>query len=123
MEEINLLEKIEGMGLKTFNGSGDESQLEFSFNVHAKPGSKKEKRFLGESGEIVLCFGARPVDGEANRAIFRILSKFLGIPQSHLHLEKGSKSKIKRLRVKIVFTDRKGLDYYLEKWRSLLIQK
>ena len=93
----NLLQKIEEMGLRVFNRV---TQIEFSFNV---------------------C--VRPVDGEANRAIFKILSKNLGMPQGHFDLEKGSKSKIKRFRVKIVFTDRKGLDYHLEKWKSLLIQR
>ena len=119
----NLLQKIEEMGLRVFNRVIDGSQIEFSFNVCARPGSKIEKRYLGENGEVVLCFGARPVDGEANRAIFKILSKNLGMPQGHFDLEKGSKSKIKRFRVKIVFTDRKGLDYHLEKWKSLLIQR
>ncbi|MEE2742258.1 MAG: DUF167 domain-containing protein [Bdellovibrionota bacterium] len=119
----NLLQKIEEMGLRVFNSVSDGSQIEFSFNVCARPGSKIEKRYLGENGEVVLCFGARPVDGEANRAIFKILSKNLGMPQGHFDLEKGSKSKIKRFRVKIVFTDRKGLDYHLEKWKSLLIQR
>ena len=47
-----LLQKIEEMGLRVFNSASDGSQIEFSFNVYVKP-----------------------VDGEANRAIFKVLSK------------------------------------------------
>ena len=124
MQKIeHFVEGISELGLKIYDVSLDGFLLEFSFDVFAKPGSKKERKKLGENGEMVICFSARPVDGEANRAIFKILSKSIGVPLSHLCFERGQKSKVKRLRVKIVFTDHKGVEYYLEKWQSLLTTK
>lgn len=119
----HFIAEIKQLGLKIYNVSVEGTLLEFSFDVLAKPGSKREKKGLGDYGEIVLCFSARPTDGEANRAIFKTLSKSIGVPLSHLYFERGQKSKIKRLGVKIVFTDNKGVEYYLGKWKTLLTTK
>jgi uncharacterized protein YggU (UPF0235/DUF167 family) len=119
----HFIEGISELGLKIYDVSEDGFLLEFSFDVFAKPGSKKEKKELSGKGELVLYFSARPVDGEANKAIFKILSKSMGVPLSHLSFERGQKSKIKRLRVKLIFTNHKGVEYYLGKWQSLLTTK
>jgi len=95
---------------------GEMGDLSFSFRVIAKPCSKKERLFIDKGGGIVIALSAKPVDGEANGAIFKVLGKLLGLPASKMTLEKGLKSKIKQFRVSFTFTDHKRQDYYLKKW-------
>ena len=126
MDEItdkaqNFIQEFNRMGLEVFRITEDKGgSLSFSFNVMAKPGSKKERLFLDSEGCLVVSLTARPVDGEANRALLKILGKLLGISSSKIMLEKGTKSKIKQFRVSFAFTDRKGEDYYLKKWNKIL---
>jgi len=42
---------------------------------------------------------ARPIDGEANTALLRLLSRTLGVPKSALSLERGGQSRSKRVGV------------------------
>ena len=126
MDEItykaqNFIQEVNRMGLEVFRIAEDkDGSLSFSFNVMAKPSSKKERLFLDSEGRLVVSLTARPVDGEANRALLKNLGKLLGISSSKIMLEKGTKSKIKQFRVSFAFTDRKGEDYYLKKWNKIL---
>ena len=126
MDEIadkaqNFIQEVNRMGLEVFRITEDkDGSLSFSFNVMAKPSSKKERLFLDSEGRLVVSLTARPVDGEANKALLKTLGKLLGISSSKIMLEKGTKSKIKQFRVRFAFTDRKGEDYYLKKWNKIL---
>ena len=42
---------------------------------------------------------ARPVEGEANAALVRLLAKTLGVPRSAVSLERGGQSRAKRLTI------------------------
>ena len=42
---------------------------------------------------------ARPVDGEANVALIKLLAKALGVPKSSLTLERGGQSRLKMITV------------------------
>lgn len=42
---------------------------------------------------------ARPVEGEANAALLRLLADVLGVPKSAVSLERGGQSRIKRIGV------------------------
>jgi uncharacterized protein YggU (UPF0235/DUF167 family) len=42
---------------------------------------------------------ARPVDGEANAALIKLLAKALGVPRSALSLDRGGQSRTKMLSV------------------------
>jgi len=117
----NFIQEVNRMGLEVFRITEDkDGSLSFSFNVMAKPSSKKERLFLDSEGRLVVSLTARPVDGEANKALLKTLGKLLGISSSKIMLEKGTKSKIKQFRVRFAFTDRKGEDYYLKKWNKIL---
>lgn len=39
---------------------------------------------------------ARPIEGEANKAVIALLSKYLNIPKSQISLKSGIKSNLKR---------------------------
>ena len=117
----NFIQEVNRMGLEVFRITEDKGgSLSFTFKVMAKPSSKKERLFLDSEGRLVVSLTARPVDGEANKALIKVLGKFLGISSSKIRLEKGNKSKIKQFRVSFAFTDRKGEDYYLGKWNKIL---
>ena len=40
---------------------------------------------------------ARPVEGEANTALLKLLAKTLGVPKSAVSLERGGQSRVKRI--------------------------
>jgi uncharacterized protein (TIGR00251 family) len=42
---------------------------------------------------------ARPVEGEANTALLKLLAKALGVPKSAVSLERGGQSRTKRIAV------------------------
>jgi len=43
---------------------------------------------------------AAPVDGKANQALVKFLSKIFGVSASHVAIEKGETGKLKRIRIK-----------------------
>lgn len=51
-------------------------------------------------GEVLRArVAAAPVDGKANRALCRLLAKRLGVAPSRVTVERGEKSRVKRIRV------------------------
>ena len=42
---------------------------------------------------------ARPIEGEANAALLKLLAKTLGVPNSAVSLERGGQSRVKRIAV------------------------
>lgn len=42
---------------------------------------------------------ARPVEGEANAALLKLLSKALGVPKSSVSLDRGGQSRLKMISV------------------------
>lgn len=48
---------------------------------------------------------ARPVEGEANAALLKLLAKTLGVPKSAVALDRGGQSRIKMIAVDGLTTD------------------
>ncbi len=48
---------------------------------------------------------ARPVEGEANAALLKLLAKTLGVPKSAVSLERGGQSRTKMISVAGLTTD------------------
>lgn len=48
---------------------------------------------------LKLKITAPPVDGKANEACIKYLSKLLGVPKTMIHIVNGEKSKIKTLEI------------------------
>ncbi|MFA5013210.1 MAG: DUF167 domain-containing protein [Candidatus Paceibacterota bacterium] len=64
-------------------------------NVKAFPSSKKEEIISkGESGFDVFV-REKPINGEANRAITRVLSQYFNVPDSEAKLVKGFRQRNK----------------------------
>jgi len=65
--------------------------------VTVKAGARQDSVSYDESTDTyVVTVKARPIEGEANKAIISLLANDLGIAKTSLRLKSGSKSKIKR---------------------------
>lgn len=67
--------------------------------VIVKPNAKEEKVELVE-GVYHVRVKARPVDGQANEAVIKILSEFFNVPKSKVQLCRGATSKFKFFEVR-----------------------
>lgn len=95
-----------------------EDQLIIVLPIFGKPGSKVEKLAVDESGNIKVFIKERAVDGAANKGLLKFLSKKFGLSQSSMILDKGQKSKIKKIKMSFSFTKEKDVSYYLKKMES-----
>ena len=68
-----------------------------SLSLRIQPRSSRNKiaGLLGE--ELKIALTAPPVDGEANEACHKFLSKFFGKPLKYIHLESGHTGRSKRV--------------------------
>ena len=68
-----------------------------SLSLRIQPRSSRNKiaGLLGE--ELKIALTAPPVDGEANEACLKFLSKFFGKPLKYIHLESGHTGRSKRV--------------------------
>ena len=68
-----------------------------SLSLRIQPRSSRNKiaGLLGE--ELKIALTAPPVDGEANEACLKFLSKFFGKPLKYIHLESGHTERSKRV--------------------------
>jgi uncharacterized protein len=68
--------------------------------VKVKTGSRSDSISYEENlGGYLVSVKARPIEGEANKAIIELLSKELKVPKSSFSLKSGQKSKIKRFEI------------------------
>ena len=76
--------------------TGDDC-IEFSIRV--TPKSHRDKVVGPTEGVLRLAVRAAPVEGEANRAVVKTLSKALGVPKSSISITAGQSSRNKRIRI------------------------
>lgn len=67
--------------------------------VKVIPRSSRNRLEPRPDGTFVAWVTAPPVEGEANRAVIRLLAKHFGVPPSHIELTAGAKSRLKRFRL------------------------
>lgn len=69
--------------------------------VKVKTGARDDSVVFDEvAGLYLVQVKARPIEGEANKAIIALLSMYLKIPKSQISLKSGAKSSLKRFEVK-----------------------
>ena len=66
-----------------------------TITVIVKPGSSQEKIVANSDDSLTVYLHASPHDGEANAALFRLLSKHLNVPKTSLKITRGQKSRTK----------------------------
>ncbi len=68
-------------------------------SVRVVPRSSKEGVAGFDGGVVRIRLNAPPVDGQANEALVRYLSKALGVPKNRIALVAGGKGRNKTVRV------------------------
>ncbi len=79
----------------------ERHRSELTLEVFLKPGSKRDRIVAVEGSKVTLSVSAPPVDGRANEAMMRFLSKILHIPKSSINLVTGHTSRHKIVRIGI----------------------
>lgn len=93
-----------------------------TFDVWAKPGSKMEKVFISSEGVLIIQTRSKPIDGEANQAIESAISQLVGIPKNQIEIIRGDKSRLKKIKIKLIFTANKKESYFEIKFNEILTQ-
>ncbi|WQF78533.1 Putative YggU-like superfamily protein [Colletotrichum destructivum] len=71
---------------------------------HVKPGASRVREGVTAvtEGAVEMCVAAQAREGEANKAVIKLLSEVLGLPKSDLTITQGLKSRDKTVAVSIV---------------------
>jgi len=69
-------------------------------DVMAKPGSGRSELIRLRDGSLRASLKSRPVEGQANEELVRLVGKTLKISPSKIHLVSGQRSKRKLLAIK-----------------------
>ncbi len=68
-------------------------------DVKLKPNAKKSEIVGFDNGYLRINVKEQPIENRANKAMVELLSKYLGIAKSCIELKKGTKSKLKRIKI------------------------
>jgi uncharacterized protein len=68
-------------------------------DIKVSPKSSRSMVILDQSSTIKVYLNSPPVDGRANEECIRLLAKAIGIPKSHIEIEKGASSRNKRIAI------------------------
>lgn len=74
------------------------SELPTKVNVRVKPNSKTEE-VIPEDGGFIVRVKEPPKEGKANRAVIRLLARYLGIPEAQLRISRGLTSRTKVIQI------------------------
>jgi uncharacterized protein (TIGR00251 family) len=67
-------------------------------SVKVKPGSKAEE-VIQEGDSLIVKVKERPIKGEANRAVIKLLARHFGRPESAVTISQGFRSRTKVIEV------------------------
>ncbi|MCC6544256.1 MAG: DUF167 domain-containing protein [Nitrospirae bacterium] len=70
-----------------------------NISVKVKPGSKKEDIERVDDSNFIAHVKAPPIEGKANDALVRLLSKYFGVPKNHIQIIKGTTGKYKLVEI------------------------
>lgn len=69
-------------------------------DIHVVPGAARDE-FVGlHGGKLKVRVAARPVKGQSNARLLKILSDRLSVPKSAMEILKGSASRGKRIKIR-----------------------
>lgn len=69
------------------------------YNVTVKPGSKKGPLIVSNENELIVYLREKPVEGQANVALLKILSDHFHIPKTSIHIKSGTRSRKKLVEI------------------------
>lgn len=62
------------------------------YAITVKTGSSQEKVIESSKYELVVYLHAKPIGGEANKALVKVLSDYFGVPKTSIKIISGAKS-------------------------------
>jgi uncharacterized protein len=68
-----------------------------SLSIKVKPGSFKDEINFDQDNNLIIKLREKPIDGAANQALIRFLSKEFKLSKSRIVLEKGRSSQFKKV--------------------------
>lgn len=72
------------------------------FSVTVKPNSKKGPLLEQAGTDLTVFLREKPVEGEANAGLIKLLSKHFDVPKTSIIIKAGAKSKHKRVEIPVV---------------------
>lgn len=69
------------------------------YAIHVKPNSKKGPLVIEHDNELTVYLREKPVDGEANTALIRLLAKHFGVSKTCITIKTGQNSRHKIIEV------------------------
>ncbi|KAL2268466.1 hypothetical protein VTJ83DRAFT_3312 [Remersonia thermophila] len=90
-------------------------------HCNVKPGASKNREGIASVGEeaVEICVAAQAREGEANKAVIKVLSEVLDLPKSDLQITHGLKSRTKTVAIVGSWVD-KGEEECLRRVREYL---
>jgi len=67
--------------------------------VQIKPNSRKGPLVVEQGGDYVVYLREKPVEGEANTALVKLLAKHFGVARSQVTIVRGAKSRTKQVEI------------------------
>lgn len=69
------------------------------YQITVKPGSKKGPLVTMDGNELVVYLREKPIDGEANAALVKLLAKHFHLPKTAIMIIAGSHSRKKLVEI------------------------
>ena len=71
-------------------------------SIKVTPVAKQNKIFYdSKTGQIKLQITAAPIEGKANKAVIKFLSKYFKIPKTSIEIKSGQNNKYKKILFKV----------------------
>lgn len=69
------------------------------YEITVKPNSKKGPLILEEGNKLTVFLREKPVDGEANAALIKVLSKHFDVSKSQVTIKTGARGRKKLIEI------------------------
>lgn len=69
------------------------------YNITVKPNSKKGPLVIQDGENLTVYLREKPIDGEANTALIKILSKHLNVPKTCIAIKAGARGRHKIIEI------------------------
>lgn len=69
------------------------------YSVTVKPGSKKGPLVISDGDELTVYLREKPVDGQANVALIKLLASHFHVPKSSIQLKSGARGRKKLVEI------------------------
>lgn len=69
------------------------------YQVYVKPNSKKGPLVVADGNQLTVYLREKPIEGEANAALIRLLAKHFDVPKTSVLIKTGQHGRIKLVEI------------------------